>query len=650
MRIFKAIIFVAPFILIPSWQASAQINAWTSTVSGNWEDPSWSLGILPGPGQTVLITNSGYKAVGISHVTVENFQNSLTVSNLQVSAPENAVSVLLLNYAATLRPLRVNGRCEVLTNGLVLNLYSGFEVDGVGSEAFWISGGAFGEEGGTLLATNGSSYVMNAGTIGLTNANARFGTLNLGSPGSAGQVTQSGGEVNGDIWIRAGSGYTFLDGELGGTLHVGDTTSGNFDQFGGTNHANIVVGSNDFYPPNGNGYYVLHSGCISNGWIAIAASSAFVNGDFEQQGGSIDSGSLGIGGSGSFPNGHFNISGGTLTLGGLGVGNGFFAQTGGHTRVRTPLYLDGYVDDYNSQYNRAAYFSLSGGLLELPGISLDFGGGFNQSGGTNIVSGDVVVYRTDFSLSGGQLISSNCSVQAGILTLSDGNYFLRGTFTHSNGVNWVSNTLSVLDQYSLSGGTLHVSNLWLAGTLSLSGAAAVVNPGLCSLGGKLQVIAGNFSFGQLELRTNALLDLGVSAASVSFQRSSSVPWSPGKLLVITNWHGNSLGTGASIIAIGSSAGGITPAQLEQIQFLNPAGFAPGRYAARTLSTGEIVPTPAALFTLSISGSNLTLSWPGGLMLQTATNVSGPFNDWPDALSPIVWNTTIAPAQFFRLGR
>ncbi|MEM6885937.1 MAG: hypothetical protein AAF571_12995, partial [Verrucomicrobiota bacterium] len=44
---------------------------------------------------------------------------------------------------------------------------------------------------------------------------------------------------------------------------------------------------------------------------------------------------------------------------------------------------------------------------------------------------------------------------------------------------------------------------------------------------------------------------------------------------------------------GNSASGLTAAQVGQIQFLNPAGLAPGIYDAKILSSGEVVPLPEA---------------------------------------------------------
>src|SRR6516164_5540367 len=106
------------------------LNDWTNPVSAHWESSSWSLGVLPASNQTVTITNAGYKAVDIDSATVSGYPDSLTVSNLTVSAPTNGLGTLLLNYAGTAAPLRVLNGCTIGTNGTLDNLESSFEVGG----------------------------------------------------------------------------------------------------------------------------------------------------------------------------------------------------------------------------------------------------------------------------------------------------------------------------------------------------------------------------------------------------------------------------------------------------------------------------------------------------------------------------------------
>ncbi len=124
--------------------ASAQVvNSWMNPASDPWENPgNWSLGIRPASDQTVAITNSGYKAVGISGATVSGFSDSMTVSHVFISAPDNALSTLFLNYFGTAVPLHVGNGVEIGSNGLLQNSYSSLQVDGAAGGSFLIEDGA----------------------------------------------------------------------------------------------------------------------------------------------------------------------------------------------------------------------------------------------------------------------------------------------------------------------------------------------------------------------------------------------------------------------------------------------------------------------------------------------------------------------------
>src|SRR5438105_5375235 len=61
---------------------SGAINSWTKPSSGFWEEPYWSLGVLPNSSQSVLITNQNWKAVAITPSTASNFPDSVTVGSL----------------------------------------------------------------------------------------------------------------------------------------------------------------------------------------------------------------------------------------------------------------------------------------------------------------------------------------------------------------------------------------------------------------------------------------------------------------------------------------------------------------------------------------------------------------------------------------
>ena len=151
--------------------------------------------------------------------------------------------------------------------------------------------------------------------------------------------------------------------------------------------------------------------------------------------------------------------------------------------------------------------------------------------------------------------------------------------------------------------------------------------------------------GRFILAGDATIDLAGSASRLSFANSSGESWAGAAMLVVTNWKGNLSGGGAEQLKIGTSQSGLTPTQLAQIQFANPAGMAAGNYPARILPTGEVV--PSQLLTLSRSGNTLTLTWGPGWTLQSATNVAGPYQDVQGAASPYT-ATMNNPRQFFRL--
>src|ERR1700722_7517630 len=102
----RALCFVASVMAFTSTPVLAQVNSWINPASGNWDDASsWSLGVLPGSSQSIMITNSGWKAVAINPSTPVNFPDSMTVSNLTILGPTNTENTLLLNFVGAGNPL-----------------------------------------------------------------------------------------------------------------------------------------------------------------------------------------------------------------------------------------------------------------------------------------------------------------------------------------------------------------------------------------------------------------------------------------------------------------------------------------------------------------------------------------------------------------
>jgi hypothetical protein len=54
--------------------AAAPTNSWTKPTSGNWEEPFWSLGVLPSISQgEIEFRNPGFKALAIAPSTTAIF-------------------------------------------------------------------------------------------------------------------------------------------------------------------------------------------------------------------------------------------------------------------------------------------------------------------------------------------------------------------------------------------------------------------------------------------------------------------------------------------------------------------------------------------------------------------------------------------------
>jgi len=99
---------------------------------------------------------------------------------------------------------------------------------------------------------------------------------------------------------------------------------------------------------------------------------------------------------------------------------------------------------------------------------------------------------------------------------------------------------------------------------------------------------------------------------------------------------------------GNNSSGLTPAQLRQMVFVNPAGFPAGAYPAQILDTGEVVPVQRPMLLFSRNPNGLILNWSSGFVLQGATNVQGPYSDVTNATSPYTNLGFQLPRQFFRL--
>jgi hypothetical protein len=600
-------------------------NNWTNPVSAKWESPSWSLGKLPASDQTVAIMNDGYKAVNIDSATVSDFPSSLTGQNLEVSAPPNSLSTLLLNYFGLNTPLRVVNSSLIGTNGTILNLSSSFEVDGAAGGALTIDGGTFTQEGGLTVVT--APVQVQNGTLNATNATMNLGPLQVGGGyPQYGAIYQSGGTILSSA-ISIGRGeYSLLTSgtlyALSGT-HLNDPEA-SFIQTGGSNYGDVHIDQ---------GYYTMQGGLLQGTNV-----QTITLGGFNQNGGTVAVQNVSVRGLGTefsiFPS--YVLNTGMLACATLKMSNyGIFHEAGGTLVLTNGLNL---LDPSGPQVG----FELFGGNAFMPSLIVSNGGDYLQYGGTNDVSGDLLLYNSAIAIYGGRLSAANMGIGKGARVYQQG------------GTNEISEVLSITGAYALEEGSLSVNGVYMRGTLAINNLEGVPpvlnNTGLINFGGTLAVSVSQNSMGQLGLSANGTISLGNQPLVLRFADSSLLNWDSNSQLTIEGWNGSYSGNSSNQIYFGNSSGGLTPSQLSQVTFLNPAGAPPGNSDAQILSSGEVVPVAPvigpALQSLR-SGEQLVLTWSANYQLLSATNVLGPYAPVSGA-SPYTNEMGGEHQRFFRL--
>jgi hypothetical protein len=616
--------------------AESQVNSWNSLTSGNWEDLSWSLGGRPALSQSIMITNTGSKAVGISTITTSSYPATQTITNLTVSAPAGFNNTLLLNYSGTGIPLHVLNTCTIGANGALANMHGGLNLELSAPFATSCSIiGTVSQQGGawnalsSIVALAGGSVDMQ-GDCTFRQFELQTGTFNQGS----------GTTIMTNLNIATGT-YNLSNGFFRGTISISPSSSGGqFNQYGGTNYGpslSIMNGTCRFY-----------GGSLA-GVIAVGqAAGSFAH--FQQTSGLLNATYMNVGGFTS-ARGDYAFTNGTISSGYLEINSGNFTQAGGVHAITNQIHLNGFLDTYDGSQNRFCNYTLLGGLVSCADISMGDLSHFSQSGGTNNVSDQLSVYHSTFTLTGGTLNTTNTAL--GPLThLGDGTPF-NAFFVQSGGVHHVSNLLSNRGDYTISGGTLIAKDIVQQLTMTISNgpvAPFISNPGLFSSFGMLTLKNTSQQLGTLVLAGDSTFDFASGASVLKFLDSGSAAWSGSSILTITNWSGLPGGGGTDQLKFGNSASGLSSAQLAQIRFINPAGFAAGTYFAKILSTGEVVPSVNPILVWHLTQQVYVLTWPPSYFLQTATSVQGPYLDVLNATSPYTNNTPKDPRRFWRLRR
>jgi hypothetical protein len=562
--------------------ASGQVNSWLKPTSGNWEEMQWSLGILPGAGQSIQITNEGWKSVQIWPNT-QNYPASLTVDSITLFSPVDTHNALLLNYPGQQVPLTAR-LFTISSNSTVTLLNATLNLNGSSGQGLSVGGQFFQDISSSVLGQQMDIGYVGPGVYNLVSGNVWLQHIWIGGPYS-GRMLQTGGtNGSGIVHIESGGEYDLVDGDYNAADTYFDN-GGVLRQTGGRINNGLRVYQ---------GTYLLQGGVIKGGILIPTSDGYSVDGgnSFMVQTGGTNDGGLSIGEIGGY--GTYVLSNGVSFAAGLTVGpRGNATQWGGAQIISGSLSTTTEFVVRNI-YGYGSY-NLNAGSLSAD--SMNNGGHYAQSGGTNVIAGTLQLagVYADLKLNGGEL---RCDI-------AYADYSWSGGWTQNGGRCVISNQLSVDTDYLagwhgfiLNGGTLVVSNILLSPGSVFTKTGGILNQsGLLMLqSADLYLGAGNHSFGRLALQTrfstqtNSILHLPDSGGCVvTFADSSQIPWDDTAMLTISNWNGSWSGGGSQQVRFGSGSGALTLAQLSQIYFQNPSGFSAGLYPVRILSSGELVP-------------------------------------------------------------
>ena len=667
---YSALLGCALLVVALSTRAVGQVNSWINPSSGYWEtQSSWSLGVLPNQSQSIYITNAGWKAVAIGANTAENFPQSMQIRDLQITSPVDSRNLLLMNFSGFQVPLQTTS-LTVGSNSSVVVQSSSLETGSIGLA------GSFNQGDFSRVKVHGAVQIFNSGQYAsdttppgvyfLTN-----GTLSvdhgesIGAFGKPGQFVQYGGfhyvggsvygdpnvsifvNMEGEFDIYAGQ-LTATNGILIGSGDYADLAS--FHQYGGAVNADMVI----------NGNYILNGGTIT-GRMTMAHNPSIGG---EERADAFVLHTAGTNFATSLDMGYPNKFGGrafyTLSNGVVRVDSsvtfrgGRFSQYNGQNLIVSNLVLQGTYLGGGFGVANADYL-LEGGTLSAGGLTA-LNATFQQDGGTNDIVGDLVLSAAPppqygdspqydrYTLAGGFLVAQNITVNA--------SYY--GGFRQAGGLSQIRGKLTVQGAvngflgFALESGTLIVRDIYIAdGAFFQHASGYITQYGVLTLkAGEWRAAAGDYAVSSLQLQgdnTNSAITFPGGSSIFRLVNSSSQPWSSSALLYINNWHGSTSGGGATQLYFGSNSDGLTPQQLARIRF----ALSTGAYPATILPTGEVVPAGTATLDLTRNGDTSTLTWPPGWFLQSAADVTGPYQDVLEASSPYPVSFT-KQHEFFRL--
>jgi autotransporter-associated beta strand protein len=429
----------------------------------------------------------------------------------------------------------------------------------VGAGSAWLNGTNW--DSNTVPASaDTATFSTNAGDMAIT-INFGGSTNNGAANQIVGAIALTGGEPKSISSSTATGGTLTLNG-VGGNLLSNSSAFSLTLQNGGASAMNVALANSGAINVTSTGAITISSSISGAGTGFTKTGSGALNlsgANFYSGGTTLSSGTINLSGSGTLGSttNALTVNGGTLNLGGTNQTVGALNGTGGAINTSTGSST----------------------------LTVGNGGGSGSFAGSITNTGTVALTKTG---SGTQTLTNNNSY-TGPTIIEGGTLELKNT----GGVPALTGTSSVAVN---NGGTLLFSannqlNQALPPDISLGSGSgtAKIDAGGFSQGGS--GTAGNAGLGALTLNSNATIDL-TSTSVLHFADSTGENWTG--TLSILNWSGApTTGGGLEQLLFGTGGilPGVDPAQLSQIQFIDPVGFAAGTYSAiyATTNLNEIVP-------------------------------------------------------------
>jgi hypothetical protein len=448
--------------------SQAQTNSWIHSSDGKWEKAHhWDDGSPSDAQSAVIISNANSKVVTIDRHTARNFPDSLTISNLSVSAPSGSTNTLFLGNTGTIAlhilndltigidpgdPFDAGGSDLISTNSTLI-------VDGVlGGQL--LDDGTMVITGGSLITTNCSLQVASffdpaGGLLIISNAVAQARDVIVTSSGFfSARIEVIGGTMTLSSFLTVGNGFMGFESSLlvsdGAVLVV-------------TNNAtSIAVGDQS------DGAMIVSNATFLAADIFLAVGPKCFGGLTINNGTISLSGELGIG-CGEQASGSVSLDGGMLAVTNGETHIGLGIPSGGAMAVSDGLFLarDVYVGADESE----DILFINGGISILSS-NLQIGVGFSEAtvsitGGQLFVTNAPIVVEEEAQcvVSGGQLAAR--TIELG--SFNDGTLMVDGgTVTVSEGITLGDCNESFDVGYaSVDGGQLIITNAAGAGFIDV---------------------------------------------------------------------------------------------------------------------------------------------------------------------------------------